>query len=419
MFSNSINQPGIIAIDLNEEYVSNIIRELSTSSSNNTFIINRDGKIIFHPNSNEFHADLHSLGYIKTILSNNKDSYSFITKINGVASMVSYTTLKNTGWKLINITPVSEFYKQSTIIQQVMLILCISAILIGLILTNIFSIKMYNPLKALILLTKTHIMGDKAFTYEQQEEKENEYTIINNVINNLSFKVRELEKNIIEYQPIVKHNLLISLLNNTILSFDELSERLKIANIQMKNPYYYCMIIELNKTIVTSNDIHSSHSARYNIIKFIEHLSNSTSTFYAVELSCTTLGVIVNSREKEVTQFTEVTNNITSFSNINFNLPLAFSISACTSNPLALNYSYEEALTTLKYRFCFPQKKVILYNDILHRENNTGKISYSSNEAFLQSLKLQDMDAAITVIEKLVYTLIQAAIPLNTVIKGF
>lgn len=396
MFSNNISNPGLIAIDVSATTIDNILKDLNTSSSKNTFIVNNSGKVIFHPDSSKLFSDLNSAPFMREILDNKKDSDNFISKVNKVSSMISYTTIGNTGWRIVTYTPVNEFYKQSIIIQQVILALCALAIIIGFILTNIFSAKMYNPLKSLLHLTKS------LFTGEPQSDKDNEYALINNVINKLSYKVTELEKNIIEYQPIVKHNLIRSLFNNSIASEDELSQRLNLANIYMETPYYVCIIVKLDTNHVNSIGIQNSHYARYNIIKFIEGMSNDTALILAIELSCTSIGVVISSKQNIDPIISEMIDNTINFSLVNFNMPLTFSVSNWTDSPLGLSNSYEEASSAAKYKFYYSGNNVIFYRNIALREAGNERNSSLSTEDCIHAIKLQDMDGVTLALNRLI-----------------
>jgi AraC-like DNA-binding protein len=406
MFSNNLAKPGLVAIDLNESTISDILRELNLSSNSNTFIVDGSGKVIFHQDNSKLFSSLNSASYIKNIHNSQKASDNFTSKVDGVASMVSYISIDGTDWKIVTTAPISQFYKQAALIQQIMILLCILSILIGFIMTNIFSVKLYNPLKTLIHLTKNLFTSDKNLLMQEQSGNVNEYILINNLIHNLSFRVVELEKNITEYQPIVKHNLIMSLLNNSIHSQEELSERLKLTNIIFNEPFFFCMLIKLDKSIIESVGIKNSHYIRYNLIKSIESMSTNSFCFLAAECSVTDIVVIINSKENNSSELSKVIEDIQAFADINFHMCLSFSISNCTDNPLFICNLYEKATKALSYVFYFPEKGLIYYDDISARESSVESMNPITIDDCIVAIRQKDINLVTLATENLINILL-------------
>jgi AraC-like DNA-binding protein len=406
MFSNNLPKPGIVAIDLNESAISSILRDLNLSSNSSTFIIDGNGMVIFHQDSSKLYSDLNSVSYIKSIHESKKTSDNLTSKVNGVSSMISFISMDGTDWKIVTTTPISEFYKQAAFIQQILIFLCILSIIIGFILTNFFSVKLYNPLKALIALTKNLFTQEKGYLDQNHSNTENEYTLINNLIHKLSYRVVELEKNITEYQPIVKHNLIISLTNNSIPTQEELSERLKLTDINFNNTFFYCMLIKLDKSILSSIGITNSHYIRYNLIKTLETLSDDVYSFLAVEYSCTELIVIVNSKENDTERLSNIITDFNTFSEINFNMQLKFSLSSCSDNLITFSDLYEKAFKTIRYNFYFPEKILLSYEEISERELGSENINSISIRDFVTAIREQGLDSVTLSVDNLLSDLI-------------
>jgi len=401
LFNTNVQSPSTIVFDINESYISDIMREFNSSPSTDSFIINNNGKIIFSTDKEKLYTDLNSEDYIKRIFNQNAtNSSNFVTNINKKDYMISYQQLKQTGWTIIVCTPLNDYFKQSSIIRKSIILFCILSALIGLILTLLFSKSIYNPLKSLIYYIRVQLSENNVNSSEVPVEKNNEYALIKNAFSNLNYKVTKLEKTIIENQPIIKQNIMISLINNAIPSQEDLNEQIKLSGILFSHPNYNCIISDIGKNILHAMEMKDRYYSFYITINEIEKMSEEHITIYPVILSRTRIAIIINSKEPDDSQLSDITNHMLTFMEANFNMSAVFSAGNWVQDPLLLYNVYEEAVKAMKYHFFQPDRKLIFYNEIVHCETGSGKIPFNISEYFIQALNMQDIEAIGSCLDK-------------------
>lgn len=400
LFATNVDNPSTIVFDINETYISNILREFSSSPNTESFIVNRSGKAIFSTNKKELNIDLSSKEYIRKILGETDSSDNFITEIDGKRCMVSSSKINSTGWTVIVYTPVGDYFKQSSIIKQSIISFCTLAAVVGILLTLVFSKRIYNPLKSLIFFIKMQLTEASGISSDVPSDRSNEYTIIKNAFKKLSYKVTELENTIVENRPIIKQNLMMSLLNNSVPSREDLAEQIKLSGVSFPHANYVCMIADIGNDILRSMEMKDRYYSFYITSNEIEKMSDENESLYPVILNRTRIALIINSKEAADAGLIDIASRISSFMESNFRIQAYFSASTWASDPLEVSNAYDEAVRAMKYRFFQPEKQLISYKDIAACESGNKKIVFNSSEYFTQALNVQDMEAVISCLKK-------------------
>lgn len=389
--SSESSSKGYIAVNIKESAINNIIGQTTTSSSTDSmgqlFLMDAKGNIISHSNINNLYKNISNEDYIKDILSSSI-SGNFIRDVDGVKSMISFTEMIDEEWVLVNITPIDEFYNKSAIIQRNLLLFCIAAIVLGIIIANILTFKMYNPLKRLIEQTRRLFLNSS----NSDASSENEYTFINNVITDLSTKVGTLEQTLKTNMPLIKHNLVSSLINNRIKEYSILNERAKLLGIKFEAPIYYSMLIQLDEDKLNSMSLENSQFIKYNVIEYIENCSNRECLCLSADISDSKIAVIAGmeiSSEESVNKFAE---QILSYVHNNFSLESIIGIGSFVDTPFKLSSSFREASNLLKYKYFNVHNSIFASDIYLKREMSNAEIPEAILNDFLQSLKSSDFN---------------------------
>lgn len=391
LLSNSVPQPGLIAFDLNEENFKNILSQAHTADNEMNLIINQSGNIISSSDSSLLYAGLDDVPYVKNILSMEKSSGSFATKIGQEEYMVSFMNMDTVNWKIISMMPISEYYKQTSLINQVTLLLCAVTLSIGFILTCIFSKNMYNPLKSLLLHIHDLFGEDKKST-ARLLKNENEYLVINNALGKLSGKIDELTQNIVEYRPIVKQNMILSLLNNSIPQKEDLGELQKLSGVTFFYPYYNCILLHSNKFNAESSDLKNNLYATYITISHIEAMSNTEASLHAVMLSQSLIGVIINAKSGQNDLVTDLVEKLLFHMITQYDICFTCSMGLWTKDPLTLCDSYHEAQKAMRYKFYYPNEMLLLYESFSSRQKGGVPAEEPSAEDFMSTLNLHNYE---------------------------
>lgn len=387
IISNGTNYEGLIAIDIEENIFSSIITRTVPTEHSNTFIIDHNGVIISHPKKDKLYDILSKENYITRILNSTKAYDSIIGKANNVRSMISFTTLPHTNWKLINITPLTQFYRRTAVIKQVLLIVCLISIALGVTVASIFSRRIYNPLGT--MLEKVRLLLGTQDT--PAGRKENEYAVINHAIDDLSLKVNNLQTTLQANKPIIKHNLIMGLLHHQILDEAEVKEKLRLINMTMDFPHYAAMVLEINPKDAAQLTIENSHFIKYNLIHEIEGYTNNTLKCIAADLPEHQIGIIIGSRDTDIRPISAIVSNLTSYTYNNFMIMATAALGNWQNSLLDIHESYKQTNLLFKYKYFYPRISLLTGSRLLSRENSIQQIPNTIVDDFLQGLKLRNL----------------------------
>lgn len=395
------NSKGYIAVNIKESAIYDIISQTTTGASDKSkghlFLMDTKGHVISHSNTNDLYKNISNEDYVRDILSSDING-NFIQDVNGTKSMVSFTSMENEGWILVNITPIDEFYNKSVIIQKTLLLFCIIAILLGIIIANVLTFRMYNPLKKLIEQTKKLFLASP----NVDEDVENEYIFINNVITDLSTKVGTLEQTLKTNMPLIKHNLVSSLINNRIKDSSVLNEREKLLGIKFEGLLFYSLLIQLDENKLNTMEIEHSQFIKYNLIEYIENCSNRKTLYLSADISDSRIAVIANIENDSTENMYRLAEQINTYVQNNFNIKSQIGIGSLMDTPFKLYVSYGEALNMLKYRYLLVQNQIFPSEIFLKRELSKSEIASSISNNFLQGLKSSNPNLINTVLDSFI-----------------
>lgn len=392
-----LDSQGLIAIDVKEHVLSNIIEKTIPFEYANTFIVNSKGEIISHSNKDKLYDTITQDNDMSSILTSDKHSNSFIGEVANVPSLISFTTLPNSDWKLVNITEQTKIYQKTSKIKQRLLYFCLIALVIGIALATVFTSHIYNPLEDIIKYVRSLIGSSPSIP-----NKENEYAFINGVINELSVKVNKLESTLQNSKPVIKHNLVMGLLHHQILSKEELLEKTKLLNIPLTFSNYLAIIIDLNDKAFRSLTVENSHFVKYNLIQQFEKNNNSNTLVMGVDLPDSQIGIIVGSNTSDIKSLCKNCSLLASYAYANFMINAGIAIGGWEDSILNVNRSFKNANTLLKYRYFLPKKRIFTNSELLSREECSQLIPDNIIDKFSEALHLRNIKQVTDILKSFV-----------------
>lgn len=385
LFNKGLDQPGVIAMDMNCDYISAVLQKYQISAGDNTFIINGSGNVIFSPDSAQLYANLNKSAYVSRILKQNAQSGNFIQSVNRTSSMVSYDTITLTNWKIVSVTPCSEYYKQVAVIRNIFWLLCFLTLGISIGLTFAFSQKVYHPVNMIVRNIQSLFSAESnAGLRGSLDETGNEYLLISGTIGNLSQKISTL-------QPIARQNMLVSMLSHTIESSEEFLAFEKLSNTYFNYPFFNCMVVEIDKQKFGGRSIQKIFYENYTIVKHIDEMSGDAVTLHPLRLSRYRIGILINAKSDSYAAITALIEKLLFYTIQEFDITFTAFLGKWSDNPLLLSDCYAQALKCAEYPFYYPNRKLILYPEIEKRETGLRQCPLPDSE-FLQALHLQDME---------------------------
>ncbi|WP_018756321.1 helix-turn-helix domain-containing protein [Paenibacillus terrigena] len=120
-----------------------------------TFIMNQDG-ILYSKNwIKPILTDLSDLSYIQKILTDTDSSSYFVDTVNGVRSLISYTSPDTLGWRYVRITPYGNITHDISKMRFRTLYIIGGILLLGLCVSYIYSHRVYLPFDKVLRKFKT------------------------------------------------------------------------------------------------------------------------------------------------------------------------------------------------------------------------------------------------------------------------
>lgn len=390
---------GYIAVNMKESALNSIIRSNGSTDRGQLLIIDQQGAVISADNKAlDIPASIDS-ATVHRIISSNTGMDNVITDVGGVRSLVSYTTLSTTGWKLIKITSVEQFYQKSSAIQRTLIIICLIATVVGLALANLFTMNLYHPLKALLQSLRQTFDP----TLQQPVSKTlNEYTLINQAIRSLSVKMTELETTVEENRPVIKHHLVSDLLYRTNGTREDWTEKLEFLQLDMSGPYFSALLIQFDERRFDALQMENKQIIIYNLIRELESLDNDGIRCLAISSSDTGISVIVNAQSKDDAAIHQAIDQLCAYASQHFLLEPITAAGSWTEEPMHLRNSYKEAQRYMKFSYFHPELNWL--PDAAFRDKGlyTGAFPEQFSDRFEDALKNRDEQAAIEAIREIV-----------------
>lgn len=209
--------------------LSEICSGIKIGDSGYAFIVDGTGMVIAHPNSDYIMTlnTLESSGEkFKSLDKAGKDMIAGktgmkeITEPDGKKSQIIYSPISNTqNWSLAISIPTTEFYKQSTSLIRLLIILFIAMLILLLIVIYLISGFISNPIKLAAKHLDTLAKADfSTKTPEKMLKRKDEIGMLAQSVDIMSESIKDVVQNVITEADNVKSNVLLSAQNLTALA---------------------------------------------------------------------------------------------------------------------------------------------------------------------------------------------------------
>lgn len=382
------NSDVIIAIDVKESAISEIIRNMMPSQYEGTFILNRSGYTISD-------ADKGKLGfqgdYDASMIREEAGSDS--GTIDQTSHVFSYQTLPSTGWKIYSVELSSSFYEKSIFIQKLILGICLLAILIGIILSGILARANYSPIKRLTAKIRG-LLG------QAPEHVTNAYRLIDTAFVKLNDKVNSLEETLEANSSVIKHNVVLNLLHNCYTR-EEWVEELPFLGLSSEYNRYCCLILDSSEAFARLSSRNMQYAV-YRIINELEAASLPDSRIIAEALPDKKVVIIVCANQESDELLEQISQFVISEGKEQLRLDVQISWGCWVQEMTDVHRSYNEAQTLMKYAYFLPETTILRDRKLLDRENSLDEIPQAILAKIKDKLHARQPQELETAVEQLV-----------------
>ncbi len=201
---------GVIMVNCDSSFLKNVYEKMVIVPGQRILIVDKKGNTVYDNNEANIakKADKELLNLVDKGGTENQN-----LSIEGMDYLVSQKTSELTGWKVINIIPISELNKNINQLRKTTVIITATLIFIAMLLVVIIARRMVVPMKKLVILMKLFEKGD--FDVNIKFSNRNEIGQLAKGFNSMAKKIKKLIREV--YTDRIKQkDLEIQMLQNQI-----------------------------------------------------------------------------------------------------------------------------------------------------------------------------------------------------------
>jgi len=386
----------MIAIDIKESTISQIIQNMIPADYENTYIVDQDGIIISAADKSMLGSSTNE-NLLHSLLSIPSSEESFTQIFNHDSYVVSQDQFKENGWRIYTTTPNKSFYYKLDSLKEVSALLGLLAVAVGIAMSLVFTVVNYSPLKRILNNIKGRMDSPSSL-------KQNEYRFIDSAISSLSIKVDSLEETLQANHKMIKHSIMLNMLNNRFTP-EELTEQLQSVQVSMAYSRYRCIVIDPVSEKWKELQPRQLQHTLYTMIQQLETAEIAETKLLAEELQDHKIAVIICTNQLEESLSDHIVNVIHSEARSRFGLDFALSLGGWVEHFAEIHTSYHEAKALIQYSYFFPALSAIQDLDLLDRENSSLEIPDAYLVNFEKKLQSRDVDGTVQAIQDVISTI--------------
>lgn len=394
--ANDIKKKSYLFCEISEEIFAMTMNKVVQDDST-MLIADEYGNVISTTEKTKYPYKLEGQEYFNKILKLNSRSGFFECKVNGVKSIVSYSTIDRYDWKVISIKDSDIYYRASKLTGLMIFVVCLITVVLVVLISNFLTKSIYNPMRDIIR---------KISRTSKKSDINNEYEIIEGAFADMSGTITRLEGTLENNKPFIKNNLVHTLIYNEVYSLDTINELLELCGKKNEGKYYNAAIIEF------SGDISKKFSQRdisvmlYNIIDEIENLDNDNSSYLAAQIGINNIVVIGMHKINKTAELLKDAQYLEDYITSNYFLNCVMVFGDVVNTPIELNKSYKCADTALKYKFLMPKQIVVFGAEVIQRENSNAVLP----DSYVVELKKHLNSENVSGCKKTIHTILKELI---------
>jgi len=322
-FGNKENRQGAIAINIDVAVLGRLLQKLKPSSEGWLLIVDEQGRLVASNQGDATDGEYENKPFVRKLFSMGATGM-FTDDIDGLTNVVSFAKSDYNNWRYVSVTSAENFYKNSSSYRGWLLAVGGAFLTLNLLIT--------------VLLTK-------------QSHKP------------ISYRMRSLQHRLERHQPIVRHNMIMSLLKGSAQTD---------VSIQETGPLYAyicCFVLHMYRKPNMSLD--EETSVAYQVVEMLE-ARNPIANVWAIKDDGFQLFGIVNIAEEA--SLPEMIKHMTICIEgvVQDRYVLCMGEKYSVGQP-EIARSFAEAKECLLYAYLRPEAKVILYRDLrIDERKDTG-----------------------------------------------
>ena len=255
--------------------------------------------------------------------------------------------------KYVVITDSEKVYSDLIRTTQLTLFLTVIILLIAAIIIYYGSMQLYHPIKHMIEKIPSEITG----------HRDDELAFIDNVIQNLSYRVQDLESTIDDHKDAITNQVVYDIINGNISGVDEVKQRLELSGIEFNYPLYTLIFTEVDNNALKNMDYEQREYLFYTTIEKLRSTMDKIGLCLSIRHSNFIISVLALDDIKALDKITPGRLNLASCINLGI-CPTRGDITLLSQDFLMLN-------TYMQYSYIYGYG-YIFKSDVIEKYEKTG-----------------------------------------------
>lgn len=378
---NDIRSKATLMIIIDKNIFDNHINNDNTTYNSQTFILNKNNKLVIGENEKKYDRFLDYDMY-------QKKTGVVRDKIDGKDTFIFYERSNIKPWINLMFVPVRPVITDVVYFRKLMYYIIIICLFIGVLMSYLLAKANYTPIKNLKLMLQRYFNEQESVGKTGSDDSD--YEVIEKIINNIIISKEDME-----YER-RKNNLILrnAYLNRLMLGKDEKTEKNVLDKLDIKFEFSNFMVVMLSphqdkekNTDMNINE-YTAEAVRTTADKTINSAKNKIYVFNSIEQNI----IVLLNTEYDKSFVDEVIipllDNIKISLENSYNITFYAGIGNIYKDVNFINNSYDEAYDAIHYAIMTDKKKIMNYSNIADYQKNVYFYPIEKEIELINSLKV-------------------------------
>lgn len=346
----------LIYINVEEQSILTTIRKIDKAeTANNVFVINNEGKVLSHTDSNRFLEDLSDTPYVQQILSQDETGNSFTANIQNKKHLVAYVKSEEMSWYFVSVTPYSSLISNIDHLRQVTLLVTAGIVLIGLLVSIFLSKNIYRPLSALFEKIIHNSASAKSSFID-------EYQVMAEMFASLEEREKSMQFVIDRSSRTIRDHYLHSLLRGNSLDTSVPEELIRDIDEELSGSYFCVIVFKIDDWEPARG---GTEGGQKPLLRFalgniaMEILGPLGSCDYLITGENEAVAICRYMKNDRPDELVPALRNVQGFLKRYFKLTVSIGIGDMSYGRKNIAFSYTSALQYVKYRLIYGKASIL------------------------------------------------------------
>lgn len=238
--ANNHESKAIVVINIKKDFLDKFIKNMNLQQGESLLIVNKEGRIVAHQDSSKIGASISDTTLGKFVLqpeaSGNKD-----LKNEGELVTASYVESSYNDWKYVSVLSIEAIHNKNHQMMLYILTLCALLFVVNLAMSFLFTKGAYRPFG--VVLDKISKIS-AVFREEENIQVQNEYQMLEGVINNLAGNIDSLNEKLEANKPIIHHDAISRLITGKT-NLDAVKDIERLVGLSFSGSYIFTFVIKI------------------------------------------------------------------------------------------------------------------------------------------------------------------------------